>query len=457
MFTLRMTLVFCLLAPLLLRGEEAFVPRRDFGAPLEVSGKVIHGAGQSNLHEYASLAAELSPDRWPAFLMVYLGVKSDAASMDSRFTQWREWLELLPADVGLQIGLSFTRDGEGKKAQYADAIIAGQYDANLQRLARFIRDLNRPVWVRIGYECNGFWNGYQPETYRPAFQHITKILRKHGGNQVATVWCVHPINEMERLMAFYPGDEWVDWWSIDLFQPKFLNKPVVKAYCERALEHAKPVLIGECAPSEVPRSQQWEKWYRPLFDLIRTQPAIKGFSYINRNWNGSRWDWGDGRVSADPVDMELYRFEMNEPFYHHAARQAPVAFEVEPVALQGRMDAEGRAVIRPGQPARLQMPTPSGASAFSQLKLALRLVDAEGEPLKEGRTEVILRDPKSGRVVASANCKARDYPRTTYLVLEEEEWPKELEVSTSGNPDVGVAISTFHSKGNLEPVLLWAE
>jgi len=178
---------------------------------------------------------------------------------------------------------------------------------------------------------------------------------------------------------------------------------------------------------------------------------------INRNWKGSRWDWGDGRVSSDPVDMELYGMEMDASFYHHATAKPPVRFRLEPMNLEGDRDTKGRVIIGPDRTARLTMPDRQRAAAFGQVMLALRLVDEAGAPQEEGNAEVLLRDPSTGRVLAEASCKAREYPRTTYFVLGEKPWPDVLEIATSGEPGVHVAISSSVSPGNLEPELVMAE
>lgn len=77
--------------------------------------------------------------------------------------------------------------------------------------------LGRPAFVRIGYEFNGRWNGYVPETYIPAWRRVVAAMRAHRLDDVAAVWCyASDIRNLPDLMDWYPGDEWVDWWSIDL-------------------------------------------------------------------------------------------------------------------------------------------------------------------------------------------------------------------------------------------------
>ena len=44
-------------------------------------------------------------------------------------------------------------------------IAAGDYDAQINRLATFLKTINKPVFLRIGYEFDGKWNlGYENRT-----------------------------------------------------------------------------------------------------------------------------------------------------------------------------------------------------------------------------------------------------------------------------------------------------
>jgi len=57
--------------------------------------------------------------------MAYIGVKSSLESIDERFDRWQSWFDQLPARVGLNLGLSFTQDGKGKAAEYAEDKFSG--------------------------------------------------------------------------------------------------------------------------------------------------------------------------------------------------------------------------------------------------------------------------------------------------------------------------------------------
>jgi len=441
-------------------AEDGFEARRDFGMPLETPGKVIHGVGQSQLIEFAGLATHLPADRQPVFTMVYMGLRASPEKIKQRFDGWAAWLQGMPGDAGFQLGLSFkTRGSDDDQRAFARAIADGKFDANLRQLAGSIDALDRPVWVRVGYECNGFWNGYQPETYRPAFRHIAEMLRKHGGEKLAIVWCVHPIDGMGRLMQFYPGDDWVDWWSIDLFQPKFMNRKVVRDFCRKAMEHGRPVLIGEATPTGVKRSEQWDRWFEPFFELIRTEPAIKGFSFINRNWNVSRWDWGEARVHTDDALLRRYQAEMASPLYQHAAEPAPGKLHLAAATVEEPTDERGRYRLAPGAKRTLRLPEEANRAKLAVLTLAYRLVDADGKPMNKGDGELRLavRDAPTGEVLATERCTARPRDQQIELVLtpklRQVDGPLELTVSGAGAG--GIALHGPRTSGGMPPQLTW--
>lgn len=314
-----------LLVGMLAAAESpAMQPRIDRGAPGEIPGRIIHGAGQS-FQAVASYIDALGPVRHPAIIMQYARADRSATEQTAATARFAAELALLPADVGIQLGLAFSVDGQGSKAEYSAEIVAGQHDAGLTALAVGMAALRRQVFVRIGYECNGKWNGYPPAGYRAAFAHIAALLRKHCPG-VATVWCVHPQDRIERLREFDPGDAHADWWSIDLFEPEHLRHPTTLAYLALARAHGKPVMIGESTPTGVGvgGARSWDTWYAPYFALIRRNPQIKALCYINWQWGPTKWaTWGDARIETAPVVLARYAAELDDPAYAHAAAPPP--------------------------------------------------------------------------------------------------------------------------------------
>jgi hypothetical protein len=315
----------------MLEITSPFVPRLNFGRRLEPAGDVVlHGAGQS---------PDAFKDYWdavgvnkPSVYMTYISLKDD---LPKYFATLQAELELYaPARLMPQIGLFMNGGGLGEHPgpHYEHEVAEGKYDAQIEALCRGLKYLNRPVYLRIGFEFNGSWNGYVAEPFKAAWRRIVMALRAHNLNQVATLWCYCPLASarektwgVDRDYApFYPGDDWVDWWSIDLFEPAQFAIENALFFMKDAEQHGFPVMIGETTPRWVGGVQRgaatWGTWYETFFNFIRAQPAVKGFCYIN--WDWAKYpgmdDWGDARIGENPVIVENYQQEMTNAFYRHA-------------------------------------------------------------------------------------------------------------------------------------------
>jgi hypothetical protein len=227
----------------------------------------------------------------------------------------------------VQLGLSMAQDGK-PSSHYEGRVAAGDYDAGIEELADELEALGHPVLLRIGFEFNGTaWNGYEPATYVAAFRRITTKLRARNLD-VATVWDASgELDFLRGFMEYYPGDEYVDWWGLNLFSGRkgsdataYLNNRELARFLDAAEEHRKPVLIGEATPryTGVGEGQKsWERWFADFFDLVGRRRGIKAVSYINWNWaEHPQWaDWGDARLEKDPVVAAKYRAIVSAPPY----------------------------------------------------------------------------------------------------------------------------------------------
>jgi hypothetical protein len=139
----------------------------------------------------------------------------------------------------------------------------------------------------------------------------------------------------------------VDWWGIDLFSPGDLTNAQTMTFLDKAEEYGKPVLIGEATPTGVGAddADDWERWFVPFLNLIRTCPGIKAHTYINYDWYlyPSLSTWGDARLeTADPYVQAGYVEEMSSPLFLHAAAEIPDEFL--PGCNAAEKDADGDGV-----------------------------------------------------------------------------------------------------------------
>lgn len=243
----------------------------------------------------------------------------------------------------LSISFNFQRNNApvGLDAEVA----AGQFDPQIAQLAQLVKSRQVPVFVRIGPEANGSWNGYSPAFFPQAFRHIVEVFKAQGTDNAIFIWNYKAVlqqNLIAPYLDFYPGDEVVDWWSIDLFSNDFLNPTLnqkVKAFLADAAARGKPVIIPESAPSsldigapmeEANHRQRrgttrgspqdtWNTWFVPYFNLINADPNIKAFCYSNRDFfknDVKLKDWGNLRIDQSSL-KPLYQQELHKPQYIH--------------------------------------------------------------------------------------------------------------------------------------------
>jgi hypothetical protein len=264
----------------------------------------------------------------------------------------------------LVIGLSIAEGNAGSiwAKGGLGAIGRGEHDDKIQRLAKFCKDIDKPVYLRIGYEFDGAWNrGYEnTSAYIAAFRRIVDGLRRAGANKVAFVWqaSASPIDDVidagqERIEDWYPGDDYVDWMGLSWFlradespQQAITQRQLADEVLGFARARGKPVMIAESAPQgydleQLTRANSgplrdgaagqslqqktadeiWQEWFAPFFDYIDVnRDVIRAVAYINADWDSqSMWGapynqgyWGDSRIQANPTISERWRQQIED-------------------------------------------------------------------------------------------------------------------------------------------------
>ncbi len=299
-------------------GEET--KRPYFGARLEpTDGRMISGAGQTP-EGFKDYYDSIGTNK-PVMYMAYRNL--NRADTPDWFAKLKAELEKYPQTFLIpQIGLGMNRSGKNPK-HYADRVAAGEFDAQLDQFCAGLKDLGRPAFIRIGFEFNGQWNGYEPESYKAAFRYVTGKIRKAGLENVATVWCLGGAGSMD-YMPFYPGDDVVDWWAVDLFSAGIMSKKGIQEFMAASLEHRRPVMIGESSPKGMriaEGSKVWDEWFIPYFQFIRRHENVKAFCYINQDWEATgMWKgWGDSRLSQDAETLKKFQEQIGASMFLHGA------------------------------------------------------------------------------------------------------------------------------------------
>jgi hypothetical protein len=285
-------------------GPPSFASRTDHLQRLEPRGEhILFGAG-IDFDPYANRST-LQRTR-----PLYYIVSYDLSTLPYDWhLPLRELLASHEDYLLLQIDLSMVYDGRS----YVGAVADGQLDEAIDRLCFGLRQLGRPAFVRLGYEFNNQWNAYDPDDYRRAWQRFGQTLRERWNlEQVALVWTA-AADGYEQYMAYYPGDTYVDWWSLEVYTPTDLRQPNTRRFIKAAAARGYPVLLGASTPlSKTPKDSEelWQQWFEQLFIFVRSQANIKSFSYR---------DWAQFSHEAESVLVERFRLELSDPTYQHAA------------------------------------------------------------------------------------------------------------------------------------------
>ena len=196
-------------------------------------------------------------------------------------------------------------------------IAVGKHDQQIKLLANQVKQCGFPVFLRPGFEFGPY--GYTErrgqtsrEHYAKMFRRFVEVFRGERVKNAAFVWNTVGVEAYDYWMDYYPGDEYVDWWGINLFSRRQILGS--GRFLAEASKHGKPVMICESAPAferGTGDDGSVEKFFAPYFALIEQHSHIKAFVYINIDWaaqEGSPFaHWPDSRVQSNPKVVDFYR------------------------------------------------------------------------------------------------------------------------------------------------------
>jgi len=334
-------------------------PRADapegytFGVPFEPpAGRILHGMGPWPKGN-ARYRQMLPQDLQPVSSLIYIQIGEQPRPWFFRREAVQKYFdEEVAAERIPNIDIEM-RDYDVVDYQALDDPLYGfddevartdRWDERLIDVAQMVAALASPVFVRIGGEFNGPWNGYHVYDYPLAFRKIVRIFDEQGADNAAFVWVYEPAapadfgDRGERGWLWYPGDDVVDWFAIDTFDERDFSGPLSRsgrptkhgklvAFMDMADEHGKPVMIAASSaakigitPSPADGRRVWRDWFEPYFELFDRYPRIKAFYYVNTDWrtNPAYWDkWGQADLSVNEVLAERWVEELSRDRYLH--------------------------------------------------------------------------------------------------------------------------------------------
>ena len=174
------------------------------------------------------------------------------------------------------------------------SIVEGHFDSFFVDWAKQVKEVNGTVLLRIRPEFNGDWypwcivnNDRNPELFIEAFRHIHDIFKKEKVDNVKFIWCPNsmslPQESWNYIMDAYPGDEYVDFVGLDIYNGagksltwrSFRKEGIEVYYTVTKLLKNKPIIICETASrertlSEPKNAQNKAEWIEQMADALQT-------------------------------------------------------------------------------------------------------------------------------------------------------------------------------------------
>lgn len=301
-----------------------------YGARFEPpDGTIYHGCGWNGFGSQVFYDSMFPVEHHPLILQAMMEMPGTRGMDVARVIQSLTMNIVHPDSQFTEFGVHF-RDRNGM----LDSVFAltTTMDNYIDTLAAAFQAVNRPFFLRIGFEFNGDWNPYHPYIFPMAFRKLVTELHTRGIDNFATVWCYEPdapadfADSIASGWKWYPGDDMVDWFGLDPFDQEHFNpalpdserneltkKGRTEAFLRFAEQRHKPVYLNELSARNVnmvPDSldanhtegqADWEYWFAPFFQFVHNHPGIKGWNYVNLDWR--HYDvyqtWGDARLEIN--------------------------------------------------------------------------------------------------------------------------------------------------------------
>jgi hypothetical protein len=199
--------------------------------------------------------------------------------------------------VGTESDQDFVAQGATLMVSWATgdnrSIVDGEHDQLIRAQADAVRDLRRPVLLRMRWEMDRpglratMWSGAD---YIAAWKYVRTAFRREHADNVSWVWC--PTSEgFQRGDApdFYPGDDQVDWTCVDVYAGERFEPigRLMDPFLRWAAQHPKPIVVGEFGVAKAWGSAGRAAWLRDAERTFKANPQIKAVAYFESDPDGN--------------------------------------------------------------------------------------------------------------------------------------------------------------------------
>jgi len=222
------------------------------------------------------------------------------------------------------------------------SIVEGHLDEFFTDWAKQIKKVQGTVLLRILHEFNGDWypwcivnNDRNPELFIKAYHRIYNVFKNNQVNNVKFIWCPNsmslPQEKWNFIMAAYPGDEYVDYLGIDVYNGA--GKSVLwRSFRKEAIENyfyfteslpARPILICETAsrernPGETKAGQDKAGWIQQMSEALKTDMSkVRLLAWFNEKESF--------RVNSSPESRNAFlNYILKDPYFRNGSKEMEV-------------------------------------------------------------------------------------------------------------------------------------
>ncbi|MGC6431610.1 MAG: glycoside hydrolase family 26 protein [Jejuia sp.] len=282
---------------------------------------LIMGQTEERIKEYnKNFRKQPNPSGWSAYCAVteFNGIKKKHTNITGSSQNHQMLVNKFPNAVlhsAMWMVGSITKNTSG-----------GVYDHVIKRYADWVKSLERPVYLRIGYEFDGPHNYMEPKDYVKAYRHIVDMMRAEGVTNVAYVWHSYASTPYKNYVVsdWYPGDDYVDWVGISIFGHAYAKAGISAegiAVLDFAKAHKKPTMVSEANPIhgiEENDPKVWDNWFVNFFSMVNNK-NIRAICFINEDWTSLNIpgisDWKDSRLYNNEMVSKAWFKETNSDKY----------------------------------------------------------------------------------------------------------------------------------------------
>ncbi|MDG5815915.1 glycosyl hydrolase [Chitinispirillales bacterium ANBcel5] len=221
---------------------------------------------------------------------------------------WEPWVNRFHSD--------YLRPMPQREIGLVRDIADGVYDAYIEQWAKGAVRWGKPFFLRFAHEMSNPQYPWSPdnknteEDFIDAWIHVRSIFASVGATNAIWVWSPYKVGDIK----YYPGDDYVDWVALDIFNYGDLiqgnqwarwltfDQLLTPIYLE--LEDIdKPFMIAEVGSVAMGGSR--EVWYREMFEQITNKfkkiRAVIFFDNPADRTSGRKIDWALNEYDIEEI------------------------------------------------------------------------------------------------------------------------------------------------------------